>query len=62
VLVEARKSAGTWRYEALEFAFGSGAVVNLLDASLPQLPGKPSLMPPDSTPPKSPDKSDDGST
>jgi hypothetical protein len=38
IYVEAKKRAGTWRYETLEFAPASGARIPLLDSSLPQIP------------------------
>ncbi len=55
VYVRAEKSAGNWRYEVLEFLSDDGAAVNLLDSTLPQVPGKPSLMPDEQ-------QSDDGRT
>ena len=45
IYVEAKKKAGTWRYETLEFAPSDGARVPLLDESLPQIlpaPASPS--------------------
>jgi Cytochrome oxidase complex assembly protein 1 len=52
VFVEAKRRAGIWRYETLEFAPSNGDRVPLLDSGLPQIPASP--------PPS--EKSDDGST
>jgi hypothetical protein len=54
VYVEAKRRAGTWRYETLEFAPDSGDRVPLLDSSLPQIPVSPTSAPAE--------KPDDGST
>jgi hypothetical protein len=52
VYVEAKRRAGVWRYETLEFAPATGDRVPLLDSSLPQIPATPAPT----------EKSDDGST
>ena len=56
IYVEAKKKAGTWRYETLEFAPSDGARVPLLDSSLPQIPPSSPSSAPDG------DSKDDGST
>jgi hypothetical protein len=55
IYVEAKKKAGTWRFETLEFAPKDGPRVPLLDSSLPQTPPAPPVSAPG-------DSKDDGTT
>ena len=51
IYVEAKKRAGIWRYQTLEFAPSTGERIPLLDSTLPQLPP--------ASAPGSPSKDDD---
>jgi len=54
VYIEAKKRAGKWAYETLEFAADDGDRIPLLDSTLPQVHPSPSSAPAG--------KSDDGTT